>query len=472
MAQIPRKYIDSYTKSLNKLSADAQKRLADDLAKINFDGNIATIRDVLAARMEFYCGPYTDMAAIVAAEFYDGLRKFQIGAALGALAESGREPIATEKAVRAIVQGIVDGKPKETVVKKLVDRVDFEIKRSAGECVYRNGKRDPLKPRFARVPSGSETCRFCIMLASRGFVYHSKETAGEGSHYHANCDCRIVPGFDGETMVAGYDPDALYDQWKHPEKYPELQEARNARRRELYAEKRSTRRTDGQMLKTQRFSFGGTSENANIANFKLSEKERFALKKYLKGDYGMPEPMSFDGANRGKCNPNYGKAGFDKNCFAAVIAFELRRRGFNVEAMPKTNSKLMKMLSVDPRTAWKDRVSGGLPASVDYLGYDARQGVRFLEENIKVGERHAMAFHRKDGLGHVVSVERDRAGELLIYDPQQGLLYQGEEVAAFMASTRDVTHLFRVDDAILDVETATGVVKLAFDESEIPRQSR
>ena len=236
MAQIPRKYIDNYTKSLSKLSADAQNRLADDLAKINFDGNIATIRDALITRMEFYCGPYTDMAAIVAAEFYDGLRKFQVGSALGALAQSGREPIATEKAVRAIVQDIVDGKPKEKVVKKLVDRVDFEIKRSAGECVYRNGRRDPLKPKYARVPSGSETCEFCIMLGSRGFVYITKESAGEGNHYHANCDCRIVPGFDGETTIPGYDPDKLYDQWKHPEKHSELREIRNARRRELYAE--------------------------------------------------------------------------------------------------------------------------------------------------------------------------------------------------------------------------------------------
>lgn len=241
--QIPRKYIDNFTKALNKLTADAQKRLADDLAKINFDGNIATIRDMLITRMEFYCGPYTDMAAIVAAEFYDGLRKFQTGAALGALAESGREPIATEKAVRAIMQDVVEGKPTEVVVRKLIDRVDYEIKKSAGECVYRNGKRDPLKPRYARVPSGGETCEFCIMLASRGFVYLSEESARDkkgGGHYHANCDCRIVPGFDGETTIPGYDPDKLYDQWKNPDKYPELREARNERRRELYAAKKST----------------------------------------------------------------------------------------------------------------------------------------------------------------------------------------------------------------------------------------
>jgi hypothetical protein len=39
-------------------------------------------------------------------------------------------------------------------------------------------------------------CRFCRMLATRGPVYRSQETAGQtsrGLRYHANCRCRIVP---------------------------------------------------------------------------------------------------------------------------------------------------------------------------------------------------------------------------------------------------------------------------------------
>jgi hypothetical protein len=51
------------------------------------------------------------------------------------------------------------------------------------------------------------------MLASRGFVYLSRSTAGGDGHYHPNCDCRIVPGFDGQTDVRGYDPDKLYQQY-------------------------------------------------------------------------------------------------------------------------------------------------------------------------------------------------------------------------------------------------------------------
>lgn len=72
--------------------------------------------------------------------------------------------------------------------------------------------------RFARVPAGGETCPFCLMLASRGFVYHSAQNAGDDGHYHAHCRCRIVPSW-GSVGVEGYNPAELYDRWKHPEKY-------------------------------------------------------------------------------------------------------------------------------------------------------------------------------------------------------------------------------------------------------------
>lgn len=218
MAQIPREYIDNFTKAINKLSADLQAKLSDALARVDLT-DVSAARDAIIDIMELYLGPYTDMAAILAAEFYDGLREQAVGAKLGAYAESGREPVATEKAVRGIMQDVVDGKAVETVTSNLLGRADYEIKRSAGECVYRNGKRDPIKPKYARVPSGSETCRFCIMLASRGFAYRNEKTAGGDGHYHANCDCRIVPGFDGETKVPGYDPKKLYHQWIGMESY-------------------------------------------------------------------------------------------------------------------------------------------------------------------------------------------------------------------------------------------------------------
>src|SRR5699024_3663886 len=62
---------------------------------------------------------------------------------------------------------------------------------------------------FARVPTGAETCEFCLMLASRGFVYKTSSSAGELAKFHGDCDCAIVAE-DG-VIPDDYDPDELYD---------------------------------------------------------------------------------------------------------------------------------------------------------------------------------------------------------------------------------------------------------------------
>lgn len=206
MAKIPRRYVDDFTKAINKLSDDVRERLGNALLQIDMT-DVTAARAAIVDVMELHLGPYTDMAAVLAAEFYDGIREFSVDERLGASVESGRDPRATEKAVRGIVQDAVEGKDVEEVVRKLTERADYEIKKAAGECVRRNVKRDPLKPKYARVPTGTETCKFCIMLASRGFVYHSEKTAGGDGHYHSNCDCRIIPGFGKNPSVEGYDPD-------------------------------------------------------------------------------------------------------------------------------------------------------------------------------------------------------------------------------------------------------------------------
>ena len=72
------------------------------------------------------------------------------------------------------------------------------------------------------------------MLASRGFEYLSEEAA---EHSHANCQCIVMPGWGDSPSVAGYDAGYYYDCYKNPDDHPEVREALNARRRELYAER-------------------------------------------------------------------------------------------------------------------------------------------------------------------------------------------------------------------------------------------
>lgn len=218
MATLPRSAVDAYTEQLNALSAAARRVVAAQLAAIEYD-DVADLREQVIAILEPVCAASSEAAAAYAAEFYDEVRAFEAGHALGATAVSAHVAEATERAVRAIVQVIVDGGTWEQFAGRVADRADYEVKKTAGECVKANAARDPLRPRWARVPSGTETCGFCLMLASRGFAYTSEASASEkkgGGHYHANCDCRIVPGFDGMD-VEGYDPDELYRQWREAE---------------------------------------------------------------------------------------------------------------------------------------------------------------------------------------------------------------------------------------------------------------
>ena len=87
---------------------------------------------------------------------------------------------------------------------------------AARKTMTRNADRDfGNGMRYARVPTGRETCGWCVMLASRGFAYRSRKSAGDNglgryNWFHDRCDCRVVAG-DEESTVEGYDPHWLKD---------------------------------------------------------------------------------------------------------------------------------------------------------------------------------------------------------------------------------------------------------------------
>lgn len=99
----------------------------------------------------------------------------------------------------------------------LADRV----LRTSWQTVIDNADRPrdrKLGIRYARVPTGRRTCGFCVMLASRGFVYRSKGLAGDlgpgvrFNSFHRGCDCVVIAG-DGSTTVEGYEPDKMYEAY-------------------------------------------------------------------------------------------------------------------------------------------------------------------------------------------------------------------------------------------------------------------
>lgn len=69
---------------------------------------------------------------------------------------------------------------------------------------------------WARVPTGADTCEFCLLLASRGAVYSSRRVAiygFSGKKYHGDCDCTPTLVRGPEDYPKGYNPDDLYDRY-------------------------------------------------------------------------------------------------------------------------------------------------------------------------------------------------------------------------------------------------------------------
>lgn len=87
------------------------------------------------------------------------------------------------------------------------------VRTSARATMRQAIRRDPSRPKWARVPSGAKTCAFCTMLAGREYAYNTAETAGLGRHYHPDCDCAIVPSW-GKTKITGYEPERYKRMWE------------------------------------------------------------------------------------------------------------------------------------------------------------------------------------------------------------------------------------------------------------------
>lgn len=69
---------------------------------------------------------------------------------------------------------------------------------------------------YMRVPSAGCTCAFCIMMASRGAVYKTRESAGGGdvaNRYHLHCRCSVVPVSVNDTTIEGYSTEEFQDQY-------------------------------------------------------------------------------------------------------------------------------------------------------------------------------------------------------------------------------------------------------------------
>lgn len=216
---VKREELEQYAAVIDQLADNASSSLELTLNEVlkDFDPNMPEkewneLREALIEYLyqtRIYWG---DSAGLAACEFYDKIITNREGVGYYNSAQLP-EQISRKTcadSVRALAYFLFEDK-REKFVEKMLENAHNGVKQFANQSVMFNVKRDGVKGvRYARVPTGVETCAFCIMLASRGFVYYSKKTAGENEHMHVHCDCRIVPGFDGD-VIEGYDEKVYKD---------------------------------------------------------------------------------------------------------------------------------------------------------------------------------------------------------------------------------------------------------------------
>lgn len=198
------------------------------------------------------------------------------------------------------------------------------------------------------------------------------------------------------------------------------------------------------------------------------------------------KPMTFEEANEMRGNPHYAESeGYRVNCQTCVVANELRRRGFNVEALPNTKGSKNEALSGHTEMIWLDE-NGNVPQSTRVgatverkrsimtgkemevytsLCNTKEELMALLESSINIDGRYHIKwmwerpqYGRFTGLkGHIITAERTN-GEIKYYDPQNGRVIDDLANYANNLDLKRGIQFLRVDNLRANPEWANAVL--------------
>lgn len=222
--------------------------MQDFLSSFRLDGDPVRVRNALLAFFPELVTTYGDISALLAADFYDMLRDVPPSAASFQAAFSApTDPAKAEGSVRWAVGPLFEQDADLFLSQMLGATQRLVLDRGRGSF-YDSAAADPVRTGVARIPSGTDTCAFCIMLASRGAVYQSEVSAelvvGRGSNrtgydadgkrlsggigggvkargtkkmgdlFHDNCDCVTVTVRSERDWPDGYDLSELKSRYE------------------------------------------------------------------------------------------------------------------------------------------------------------------------------------------------------------------------------------------------------------------
>lgn len=199
--------LEQVRRTLNRLSQAAQNDMGavwDSLSA----GDRALVGRSLSMGWSWVLERYGNMASALAGDFFEvqaadmGVRRPK--AILAAAMDENRAMARLGWAVST-----------EDVRGNMLGLLDELVKQPYRSTIQNSAHASGLA--WARVPSGADTCSWCVMLAGRGAVYHSAELAKLGTNgkkYHGHCDCVATAVRGPQDYPEGYDPGALFDKYE------------------------------------------------------------------------------------------------------------------------------------------------------------------------------------------------------------------------------------------------------------------
>ena len=194
----------------------------------------------------------------------------------------------------------------------------------------------------------------------------------------------------------------------------------------------------------------------------------------IEKSFGMHKTaaMNHDDANELKGNPNYTLGGgYRINCQSCVVAYEMRRRGYDVEANQNTKRKgnIPYELSYATEKAWLDD-NGNIPKK-QRAGGRYLDGYKIKNKTLKVmlsefenltstpGRYHIDFGWKGSRSGHIITMERFKDGTMRVYDPQCGKVISDFKTYAKRISLVYGINVLRVDNLRGNPHYVSGAAK-------------
>lgn len=187
--------------------------------------------------------------------------------------------------------------------------------------------------------------------------------------------------------------------------------------------------------------------------------------------------MNVTEADGGRCNPNFTlpdarDLGYYDNCQTCTMSYELRRRGFDIEAMPNPVMQgYKKRRDFDGFCSkeginWQDRYLTSDGKRADYAwsrtanitSTDTAKLAYINEQTAAQGRYEIYCAWQGKNEAHVFIVERTKDGNLLWYDPQTGR--RGGAFDDYLSRMRhDKIGVLRIDDKVINPKFVSRFAK-------------